>query len=129
MGVWTSQEMKFLAVPLLVEAQRVSCNRLIALAMRNSEILERSSPLPFFQGCRLVIHSRGWGNELRGVYCELSLLALEPAVRTRILESGEASPKFWVDQPGSRVALILFAESEQSSCRDGKPNLVWELYF
>jgi len=61
---------------------------------------------------------------VRGVYCEFSWLALEPAVRTRILDSGEASSKFWVDQPGSRAALIFFAESKQSSCHDDKTNVL-----
>ena len=38
---------------------------------------------------------------VRGVYYGFSRWALEPAVRTRILDSREASSKFWVDQPGS----------------------------
>ena len=35
----------------------------------------------------------------------------------------------WADQPGSRAALIFFAESEQSSCHFGKLNLVWGIVF
>ena len=104
--------------------------RLIAVAMRKSEILERSFfPLPFFQVCRLVIRCRWLVQRVRGVYCELCWLALEPAVTTRVLGSVEASSKFWVDQPGSRTTLISFAESEPSSCHFGKPNSVWELHF
>jgi len=63
------------------------------------------------------------------MYCEFTWLALEPAVRTPILDSVGASSKFLVDQPGSRAALIFFAKSEQSSCHIGKPNFVWKLYF
>jgi len=82
--------------------------------MRNSEILERSfsvtilSSLPSGDSLSWVV--RGF----KGMYCEFSWLALKPVVETRILDSGESSSKFWVDQPGSRAALIFFAESEQS---------------
>ena len=62
------------------------------------------------------------------MYCEVFfLLALEPAVGTRTSDVGEASSKFWVDQPGSLAALIFFAECEQSSGHVS--NLVRELCF
>ena len=65
----------------------------------------------------------------RGMSCVFSWLALEPAVHTHTLDFVEALSKFWIDQPGSRVALIFFAESEQSLGHVSKSNLVWELYF
>jgi len=72
----------------------MSCTRLIAVAMRNSEILERSFSVTLLSrlssGDSLPWVVKG----VRGVYCELSWLALESAVRTRILDFVEASSEF-----------------------------------
>ena len=69
----------------------MSCTRLIAVAIRNSEILERSFsatlPSRLSSGDSLPWVVKG----VKGVYCELSWLVLEPAVRTRILDFVEAS--------------------------------------
>ena len=102
---------------------------LIVIAMRNSQILELSFSVTLHSrlssGDSLPWVARG----VRYVYCELSWLGLEPAVRTCILDYVEASSELWVDQPGSGVTLIFFCGSELSSCHVGKPNLVWKLYF
>ena len=85
--------MKLLAVPLRVEAHR-KCEPYTAHSCRYAEIRNSRT---FFS---VILLSRlSSGNSLpwkgfRGVYCELSWLALEPAVWTRILDSGEASSKF-----------------------------------
>jgi len=84
--------------------------------MRNSEILCSFSVTLLSRlssGNALPWVVRG----VRSVSCEFSWLALDPAVGTRTLDFVQASSKFWVDQPGSRVALTFFAESEQSSGR------------
>ena len=73
---------------------------LIAVAMRNSEILERSYSVTLLSklssGDSLPWLVRG----VRGMYCEFSWLALMPVVETRILDSGEASSNFRFINPG-----------------------------
>ena len=102
--------------------------RLIALAMRNSVILKCSFPLPFLQGCRLVIRYRGWWE--RSGACTTSFLAwpLSQRPRTRILVSGEACLS-WVDQPGILAARKFLRRAWAVVEPCGKPSLVWVLYF